>query len=195
MNTSQTKSSVTNKTDKDQLKNLGEFSSVPVRAVGETLAVLQIKNNELMRLYLEQIERNNEMLSLIEKQQRVINILVSKVELKSKTDLAKQNTNGNSQPMFFDQLLNAVIKLYGEKRLSMPTMVAQTKFILSVYNLTTGCTPEELFEKNGLNKTTGVRYAQFFQQNNLMELLIHNNIPHYRITDDGKNFVEGNFQN
>lgn len=167
--------------------------------VQEVIVTIEENNEKLYRQYRALMQRNNELLDLVEQLQKELedvkkeNKLIKAggeelalLPINSKLEVIKEEGN-----VEFIMIFNRVSGLITRKKKQRPSIEAQAKMLKFMYDAQTGLTPDELFKANGLSKVTGYRYAKFFKLKGFVEYCGSKKQGWYEMTKLGRLFVEG----
>jgi hypothetical protein len=174
-----------------------------ITAHQEIIITIEDNNERLYRQMRMLMQRNNELLDVISEMQTEIDKLKNeKLLLVSKND---EKDLGNGKYMRngvmvvkdegntdFNFVQMRVSRLSDKRKQQRPTLEAQTKMLLELYNHTgEGMTTDELFAKSELTRVTGYRYARFFKQRGFLQFIGSHQNGRYELTKQGRLFVEG----
>lgn len=170
----------------------------------EVFITIEDNNQRLYRQMRTLMQRNNELLDVLADMQLELDKLKSENKLllapkNEETDLGNgrfmrngvivETGEGNTD---FGFVKMRVSGLSAKRKQQRPTVEAQTKMLLAIYNHKgKGIAPDTLFDVAGLTKVTGYRYAKLFKMKGFIEFIGSNKTGWYEMTKLGRLFVEG----
>ena len=169
---------------------------------------IEINNDvdHLWQMYQAQLQRNGELMSVIDRQQQFIQQVISKGVVNSLTPEITQVSPQQLLPAiplpeFKDmsvENLQAISTRFKElyfrevKRLDAVHSIIRLLYIL--HQMGGGAFPEQLFEKANIGKSTGFRYAPFLQRKHLIKKVGGKYNTRYKITHWGKQLLDCTLQ-
>ncbi len=170
----------------------------------EVVITIEENNERLYRQMRTLMQRNSELLDVIEVMQNEID------KLKNENKLLQAPKNeetylGNGKFMRngvvvlkpegntdFHYVQTRVSGLSNKRKKQQPTIHAQTKMLLELYHHTEAAiSPDSLFKKAELTKVTGYRYAKLFKMKGFLRFMGSHHNGMYEMTKLGRLFVEG----